>query len=97
MILKPYKEKRHFSDVIKEIYSNNTEVSNTVIAFDAKGMVNVENFKKIADYSNEKIVLETKEKTIYIYGEDMSLLSCQKNCAVCTGNIFRIELFDTEG
>lgn len=93
VILKTYKDKRSFTDFVKEIYSDKVETSNTVIAFDANGVVNIENFKRIADYGNSKIVLETKEKSIYIYGENLSLLSCRKNCAVCTGNISKIELF----
>lgn len=95
MKLRPYREKRSVVNALKDIYSN-ADATPTAISVDINGTVNIENFKRIVDYSKEKIVLETKNKKVYLYGENLTLLSCSKHNAVCAGNIVKIELFETE-
>lgn len=96
MRLKPEKEKISPAEVFKDIYSNENEASPTVISVDINGIINIENLKRIEDYRKDRIVLETKTKKVYIYGENLSILSCKKHCAVCVGIISRIEFFRTE-
>ncbi len=71
-------------------------VNNTAIAIDDSGSVVLENFKKVIDYTSDKIVMETNRKIIYIYGENLAILSCDKHNATAQGNIVKIEIFPKE-
>ena len=71
-------------------------VNNTAIAIDDSGSVVLENFRKVIDYTSEKLVMETNRKVIYIYGENLIILSCDKHNATAKGNIAKIEIFPKE-
>ena len=96
MKLKPNKAKNSISSAFKDIYSMENDATQTSIAIDVNGCVSIESFKKLVDYRNDKIIIETKQKIVYIYGEELTILGCSKHNAVCSGKIVRIELFDKE-
>ena len=96
MKLKPNKEKYNLTDVLKDIYSSENDAVQTSVSIDVNGCINLDSFKKIIDYKNDTIILETKQKKVYIYGEDLTILACNKHNAVCNGKIRKIELFDNE-
>ncbi len=68
-------------------------VNATTISIDDSGSVVLENFKKVLDYTSEKLVMETNKRLIYIYGSELTILSCSKHNAVAKGNIEKIEIF----
>lgn len=96
MKLKPYKEKNSLLKAVKDIYSKVDTSSATAIAIDVDGGIVIENLKKIIDYQHNKLVIETKDKTVYIYGENLTIASCDKHFAAMYGNIEKIEIFSKE-
>ena len=96
MKLKPNKEKNSIASALKDIYSMENDAVQTSISIDVNGCVNLEGFKKLIDYKNDKIIIETRQKRVYIYGDDLTILGCSKHNAVCSGKIVRIELFENE-
>lgn len=96
MKLKVNKAKDSIWGGIKTIYSNKPNVAQCVISIDVDGYTTLENFKKINDYTENKIVIETSQKNVYIYGEELKLVSCNKCTAIADGLIKKIEIFDKE-
>ncbi len=96
MKLKPYKEKQPVSKLIKDIYSFSQEASPTSINIDVDGCITLENFKKLLDYNDTMIALETRDKTVYIYGEELTVITCNKYNATVCGEILKIEIFSKE-
>ena len=96
MKLKPNREKKTVIDVFKDIYSNENEAAQTAISIDINGCINIDSFKRLIDYRQDSIVIETRQKRVYIYGEDLTILSCNRHSAVCNGKIRKIELFENE-
>lgn len=97
MKLKPCKDKSTLPKIIKDTYSFSQQVASTSIAIDVNGCVVLENFKRLVDYTNEMIALETKDKTVYLYGENIVLTSCNRYTAAVSGRIFKIEIFSKGG
>ena len=93
MKLKPCKDKSTLPQIIKDTYSVSQQVSATSITIDVNGCIVLENFKKLIDYSSKMIALETNDKTVYIYGENIVLASCNRYNAVVCGEIFKVEIF----
>ena len=96
MKLKPTKEKTPLLNVFKEMFSKNDVSSNTSLSIDTDGGVTLENFKKLLNYTSQKAVIETKQKIVYIYGENIVITCCDKHFAMANGDITKIELFSKE-
>ncbi|MBE6887398.1 MAG: hypothetical protein E7484_03140 [Ruminococcaceae bacterium] len=96
MKLKANREKQTVIGALKDIYSTENEAVQTAISIDVNGCINIDSFKKLIDYRQNSIVIETRQKRVYIYGEDLIILSCSKHNAVCNGKITKIELFENE-
>ncbi|MBR2028884.1 MAG: YabP/YqfC family sporulation protein [Oscillospiraceae bacterium] len=96
MKLKPVKEKIKFKDVLREMFSKADKSSATSIAVDVDGGITVENFRRIVDYTKEKAVIETRTKTVYIYGEKLEIIFCDRHYATARGDIRKIEIFSKE-
>ena len=94
MKLKPNKEKVSIKSLFKDIYSSENDAVKTSVSIDINGCINIDSFKKLIDYRNDVIILETNQKKVYIYGENLIILTCNKHNAVCNGKIRKIELFD---
>ncbi|MEG0019294.1 MAG: YabP/YqfC family sporulation protein [Oscillospiraceae bacterium] len=96
MKLKVNKEKDNVLNGIKTIYSKAYEGAQCIISIDINGFVMIENFKKIKDYTINKIIIETKQKNVYIYGEQLKVITCNRQTATVNGTIQKIEIFDKE-
>ena len=96
MKLKPNKENEGIKTIFKDIYSGENDAIKTSVSIDINGCITLDSFKKLIDYRNNMIIMETKLKRVYIYGEDLIILACNKHNAVCSGKISKIELFDNE-
>lgn len=96
MKLKPLKEKINLTAVVREIFSKTDKSADASITVDVDGGIILENFKRIIDYTKDKAVIETKRKTVYIYGENLEITFCDKNFAAAHGEIIKIELFSKE-
>ena len=96
MKLKPYKEKQPFIKSVKDIYSVSYDVCSTSISIDINGCTVIENFRKLLNYTNSMIALETNEKIVYIYGEELKILTCNRYTASVCGEITKIEIFQKE-
>lgn len=96
MKLKVKKEKQSLISSLKDIYSAENNAVKTSVSIDINGCINLDSFKKLIDYCNNKIVIETQNKIVYIYGMELCILECSKHNAVCNGKIQKIELFDKE-
>ena len=96
MKLKPLKERIKLTDVMSDIISKTDKAVNTSITVDVNGGITLENFRRIVDYTRDKTVIETKRKTVYIYGENLEITFCDKNYATAHGKITKIELFSKE-
>lgn len=91
--LKPIKEKILFKDVIREMISKTDKSSPSSITIDIDGGITVENFRKIIDYTDKKVAMETKQKLVYIYGENIAITHCDRHFATACGTIEKIEIF----
>ena len=96
MKLKPQREKIAFKEMLKILKSTSDSTSNTAITLDVDGGICFENFKKILECRENKIVIETKRKTVYIYGQNLTLNSCSIHSATACGEIEKIEIFAKE-
>lgn len=96
MKLKPQKEKIRLTDVFKDMFSKLDKSSSTSITVDVDGGITVENFKRIIDYTKDSIVIDSKMKTVYMYGENMEITFCDKNYVTARGDIKKIEIFPKE-
>ena len=96
MKLKVKKEKHSAILALKSIFFNMDTTTQCLVSVDVDGGIILENFKKIRDYNNTGIVLETKEKIVYIYGEDIKITFTGKRTAVAAGQITKIEMFEME-
>ena len=96
MKLKPYKEKIPVINTVKDICSKIDASSATDITIDVDGGITLENFKRIVDYQSDRLVIETKQKKVYIYGEELTIASCDKHFATAIGNIKKIEIFSKD-
>lgn len=60
-------------------------------------VLNISNFLKILDYSNEKIVIKVKKtKIIAIIGENLQICQINKKELIIKGHICSIELGDID-
>mgnify|MGYP001775257171 CR=1 FL=1 len=60
-------------------------------------VLNISNFLKILDYSNEKIVIKVKKtKNIAIIGENLQICQINKKELIIKGHICSIELGDID-
>ena len=83
-----------FLDGIRSIADLKTNAAHTFIALSVDGNLSVENFKKLLDYREDKIVLSAGNKTLYIYGERLKVLSYNKYDINITGEIKKLEIFE---
>lgn len=81
---------------IKKARELSGQVIKTEISVDENGGIWVDSFNKILDYTKDKLVLETKNKTIYIYGDEITVISCDKHTASAQGKVKKIEIFAKE-
>lgn len=96
MKLKPTKETVSFLNVFKEMFSKNDKSSDTSLSIDIEGGITLENFKRLLSYTSQKATIETKQKIVYIYGENIVITCCDKHFAMAKGDITKIELFSKE-
>lgn len=96
MKLKPYKDKIKFNQVFKMIFSRTDYSSDTSICIDIDGGITLENFKKLIDYQKDRISIETKDKIVYIFGQNLLVENCSKHFATICGIINKIEIFSKE-
>ena len=94
MKLKPNKERINVVDALKDIYSLENDAVQTSVSIDINGCVTLDSFRKLIDYRNDIIILETSKNRVYIHGENLVILACSKHNAVCSGKITKIELFE---
>jgi len=94
--LKPIKEKLPLINVFKDMFSKTDTSSATSLTIDMDGGITLENFRKIIDYTNEKAVIETKNKIVYIYGANLVITHCDRHFATACGIIEKIEIFAKE-
>ena len=96
MKLKPYKEKKTLFSTVKDIYSVNHKTSEVSVTIDVNGCTVLENFRRIIDYHSNMIAAETRDKTVYIYGNNITIATCNRYSATVYGEIEKIELFSKE-
>ena len=83
-------------NAVKSITDNSIVRQNTFLALDISGNMSVENFKELLCYDEDKIALKAGEKQIYIYGEDLKVLSYNKYDINLNGKINKIEIFEVK-
>lgn len=96
MKLKPSRDKQPFFKSVKDIYSVSCDACPTSISIDVNGCAVLENFRKILNYNNNSVAVETSEKIVYIYGEDIKIVNCNRYTASVCGEITKIEIFQKE-
>ena len=66
----------------------------TFLFFDINGTVLVEHFSKLINYTDKEIAFISKNKQIYIYGKDLTIMYFSKTEMTIEGKIEKIELFE---
>ena len=90
------KIKDAITDVFKTITSKEINTTNTFMIFDTEGNLIIEGNNSNINYAEESISLCADKKNIYIYGENLKILSCSKSGIHIAGRINRIELFEVK-
>ena len=93
MKLKPVKNKQPASKAVKDIFSIAQQLSSPSVSIDINGGICLENFEKLLNYTSDAISLMTKDKIVYIYGSELTILNCNRYTAFVKGNIDKIEIF----
>ena len=94
--MKIIKSKDNFIRALKSVTDREFNIVDTFITIDLDGNMIIEGTNSYINYSGEKISLNSQDKTIYIYGEKLKVLSCSKSGLHITGDIKRIELFEVK-
>ena len=88
------KKTEKFTDSMKGMVGLGQEAIPTFLFFDTNGSVVIESFSKLINYTDKEISFVSKSKRIYIYGNNLSIMSFSKNEMSIQGNIEKIELFE---
>ena len=88
------KKAEKFTDSIKAMVGLGQEAIPTFLFFDINGSVVIESFSKLINYTDKEISFVSKSKRIYIYGNNLSIMSFSKNEMSIQGDIEKIELFE---
>ncbi len=75
---------------------NKTEIIPTLITMDVAGGVVIDGASRFLNYDNRKISVNSKGKTIYIYGEDLKITAYSKENISIRGTIEKIEFFEVK-
>ena len=97
MKLKPIKDKQPPRKAVKDIFSIAQQISAPSVSIDINGGICLENFEKLLNYTDNAISLVTKDKIVYIYGSNLTILNCNRYTASVRGNIDKIEIFPNGG
>ena len=73
-----------------------TNAAHTFLALSVDGRLSVESFKKLLDYQEDRIVLSAGGKTLYIYGDNLKVLSYNKYDINITGKVTKFEIFEVK-
>ena len=86
-------EKQTFRERVAESFSVSKEVvlDAARLTFFGNRELTVENYKSIAEYKTEKIVIETNPHRLVITGQDLELKSVAKEILFIEGKIFSAE------
>ncbi len=79
---------------IKDMFSVNGNVRQTFLFLDINGMLIIESYAKVLDYTRNRISFQSAKKHIYVYGKDLSVLSFTKEGMTISGTIEKIEIFE---
>ena len=93
---KPKYSKTTINDILYSMSKNAGNISPCIISIDITGSVIIENFKKLREYTKDKIIVQSKEKIVYIFGSKLKITSCNKFSAMIKGEINKIEIFENE-
>ena len=88
------KKAEKLTDFMKSMIGFGKSAIPTFLFFDVNGAVVVESFSKLVNYTDNEISFISKNKRIYIYGKNLSIMSFTKNEMSIQGNIEKIELFE---
>ena len=72
----------------------NFEATPTFLFFDINGTVIVEHFSKLVNYTDKEVSFVSKNKQVYIYGNDLTIMYFSKSEMTVEGNIEKIEIFE---
>ena len=90
------KNPENLMDGLRSIVAKPDNVMPCLFAMDTKGNLIVEGFKKLLDYTADKITLEAGGRQIYIKGSELTIVSCSRYNISIQGGITSIELFEVK-
>lgn len=88
------KKSENFTDSLKSMAGLGKSAVPTFLLFDINGMVVVESFSKLLNYTDKEVSFVSKNKQVYIYGSGLAIMSFSKNQMTIQGQISKIELFE---
>ncbi len=78
----------------RSIADKDISAVSTLLSVDINGNLIVESFRKLIEYDSNKISLDTGCKLVYIYGQNMKILTFSKAQLQIDGEITKIEFFE---
>ncbi len=79
---------------IKDMFSKSGGATPTLLLLDVNGVLAIESFAKMLNYNEKELSFISGKKQIYIYGDNLSVLSFAKEGLTVSGKIVKIELFE---
>ena len=83
-----------FGEKVKDVAGFGKSATPTFLFFDINGTVIVEHFSKLVNYTDKEVSFVSKNKQIYIYGSDLTIMYFSKSEMTIEGNIEKIEIFE---
>lgn len=80
----------------KSVADRNIMAVNTFLSFDINGNLIIESFRKLIDYDENKIAVSAADRQIYVYGDNLKIVSFSKTDIQITGKITKIELMEVK-
>lgn len=79
---------------IKDMFSKSSGATPTLLLLDINGILAIESYTKVLNYNEKELSFISGKKQIYIYGDNLSVLSFTNEGMTVTGKIEKIELFE---
>ena len=79
---------------VKDVAGFGKTATPTFLFFDINGTVIVEHFSKLVNYTDKEVSFVSKNKQVYIYGNDLTIMYFSKSEMTVEGNIEKIEIFE---
>ena len=85
-----------FKNAMFSMFSKGGDAVQALLCIDVNGLLVVESYSRMLNYSEKEISFLSGKKQIYIHGSGLSVLSFTKSGMTIAGKIEKIELYEVD-